>query len=227
MVERLTGSGTSPIQARPAYAAMTAGPIVLATPPTPPPAAPVDVPSKTAEAPPPQKPATPPKTARKVPTPPRPTVMVKTEVRPTTVARPVVTAMTAPPPASMAPPPPETPVRAIEPVPEPLPKSQVFEISQVDVRPEVASRTEPSYPASARERGVEDVVVVRVLVSANGRAADTQLLRRSRHDAAFDSAALTAVRQWTFTPARKRDRVVSCWMNVGVPFRMPRAEGSQ
>ncbi len=236
MVERLMGGASSPIQARPAYAAMTAGPVVLATPP---PSAPVDVPSRTVEAPPPPspaappkpatpaKPAPPPKTARKATTPPRPTSPVKTEVRPNTVAPPVVTAMTAPPPASMAPPPPETPVRAVEPVPEPLPKSQVFEVSQVDVRPEVANRTEPSYPASARERGVEDVVVVRVLVSASGRAADTQLLRRSRRDAAFDSAALNAVRQWTFTPARKRDRVVSCWMNVGVPFRMPRAEGSQ
>ena len=242
MAGRMSAGDPSPIQATPVYAsAMTASPFaaVMAPPPaaqppraeapaaTPAPAPPVlqapTVSKVTATA----KTTTTEKTARKTPPPSRTPAPVKNEVRTASIAPPVA-AMTAPPAAKMATPPADAaPPREADPVPEPLPKSQTFEVSQVDIRPEVASRTEPSYPAGARERGLEDVVVVRVLVSPSGRAADTQILRRSKLDAAFDSAALSAVRQWTFTPARKRDRVVSCWMSVGIPFRMARAEGSQ
>jgi TonB family protein len=98
----------------------------------------------------------------------------------------------------------------------------VFDTSEVDVRPEVTRRVEPSYPEVARERGLEDIVVVRVLVSSTGRPFDARMLRRSKVDPAFDQAAMAAVKQWTFSPARKRDRTVACWLNVGVPFRMPR-----
>jgi hypothetical protein len=31
-----------------------------------------------------------------------------------------------------------------------------------------------------------------------------------------DDAVVAAVKQWTFTPARKRGEAVSCWFNVGV-----------
>lgn len=94
-----------------------------------------------------------------------------------------------------------------------------FEVTDVDVRPRIEHRVEPRYPEHARERGIEEVIVVRVLVSPAGRPTDMLLLRRSPRDPAFDAAALAAVRQWRFAPARKRERAVSCWFNVGVPFR--------
>lgn len=97
--------------------------------------------------------------------------------------------------------------------------TETFEAAAVDVKPEITRKIEPRYPDAARERGLEDVVIVRVLVSPNGHAADTRLLRRSKVDPSFDDAAVAAVRQWGFSPARKRDRAVACWLNVGVPFR--------
>jgi protein TonB len=97
--------------------------------------------------------------------------------------------------------------------------SEVFELSEVDVRPVIRRRTEPRYPDGAQDPGLEDVVVLRVLVSSTGRPFDAQLLRRSKIDASFDQAAIAAVREWSFTPARKRDRPVASWVNVGVPFR--------
>jgi protein TonB len=113
---------------------------------------------------------------------------------------------------------------ATEPVPAPL---EAFELSDVDVRPEILRRVEAESPILADSREQADVVVVRVLVSPGGRAADARLLRRSKVDAAFDAAALAAVRQWTFSPARRRDRAVACWLNVGVPLRSQRGLGSR
>ncbi|MCX6551557.1 MAG: energy transducer TonB, partial [Acidobacteria bacterium] len=76
--------------------------------------------------------------------------------------------------------------------------------------------------ASASARRVEDVVVLKVLVAPSGRAEDVQVLRGSQKDPAFDAAAMIAVRQWAFTPARKGGQPVASWYNVGVPFQLPR-----
>jgi protein TonB len=96
-----------------------------------------------------------------------------------------------------------------------------FEVSQVDVRPVVRRRVDPGYPEAARAQGRDDVVVVRVLVSDTGAAGDVRLLRQATVHRSLNDAAVAAVRQWTFTPARKRDRAVSCWLNVAVPFKAP------
>jgi protein TonB len=97
-----------------------------------------------------------------------------------------------------------------------------FEIDKVDERPSVRTQVPPAYPADALQRRVEDVVVLRVLVNTAGTAGDVQILRGSKKDVAFDAAAITAVRQWTFTPAKKAGRTVDCWFNVGVPFQLRR-----
>jgi protein TonB len=74
------------------------------------------------------------------------------------------------------------------------------------------------YPESAARRKVQDVVVLKVLVGPNGRPEDIEVLRGSQKDPALDAAAIAALRQWTFTPARKGGQPVPCWFNVGVPF---------
>lgn len=94
-----------------------------------------------------------------------------------------------------------------------------FEPNQVDVRPQVVHSVDPRYPDHLRERGPSDVVIVRVLVTLDGRPSDMRVLRPSRVDPALDRAALAAVTEWRFSPARKRDRPVACWFNVGVAFR--------
>lgn len=94
-----------------------------------------------------------------------------------------------------------------------------LEPSQVDVRPEVQSRVTPRLPGHLVGRSVEDVVVLRVLVLPTGQASDVRVLRASKVDASLDAAAIDAVRQWRFSPARKGGRPVSCWFSVGVPLR--------
>lgn len=76
----------------------------------------------------------------------------------------------------------------------------------------------PVLPVPLRER-VDEVLIVKVLVSPAGRASDVMLLRGSRIDPRVDAAAVAAVRQWTFAPALRGGEPVSCWFSLGVPVR--------
>jgi len=58
----------------------------------------------------------------------------------------------------------------------------------------------PRYPEVARERDLEGVVRVEADVRADGTVADVRVVRSSGV-AAFDDAAVSAVRSWTFAPA--------------------------
>lgn len=102
-----------------------------------------------------------------------------------------------------------------------------FEAAQVDVRPRVESQVPAAVPERLRNRRLQDVVVLRVRVSASGRPADVQVLKKSGVDSALDGAAVTAVRQWRFSPATRRGEAVNCWMNVGVPFRGDEPDGTR
>jgi len=113
----------------------------------------------------------------------------------------------------------ETP--APRPVVEPPapPQGPFFEPTDVTESPRVATRVELQLPEAFRNRPINDVVVVRLLVSNNGRPSRVSLLRRSRAGQPLDDAVIAAVNKWTFSPARKKGQAVSCWLNVGVPIR--------
>ena len=98
------------------------------------------------------------------------------------------------------------------------PVGRLFEPSEVDEAPRIATRVEPQVSADLATRP-GDVVVVRILVSHTGHPFRVNLLRRSRFGAEVDEAVLAAVRRWTFSPARKRGEMVSCWYNFGVPLK--------
>ncbi|HWR38738.1 MAG TPA: energy transducer TonB [Patescibacteria group bacterium] len=87
--------------------------------------------------------------------------------------------------------------------------------------PRLLDKTEPSYPAEARNQGIEGTVGVRIDIGENGRPNDCQVVRSSGH-ASLDNAALTAVRQWRFAPARDQDSgsSVRCYSTVTVVFNL-------
>ena len=128
----------------------------------------------------------------------------------------------APAPVAAAPAPevaPPVPVAAPEPKPEPpaAPVGQFFETRDVNEAPKIATKVEPQVPDDLRDRPLNEIVIVRVLVTQTGHAHMVNLLRRSKAGPSLDNAIVAAVKQWTFVPARKRGEAVSCWYHVGVP----------
>lgn len=79
----------------------------------------------------------------------------------------------------------------------------------------------PRYPLSARRRGVQGIVIVRAEVSTQGRCLRAEISRSSGHPR-LDHAALTAISQWRFIPARRGGHAVQSWVTIPVRFRLYR-----
>ena len=143
--------------------------------------------------------------------------------RPTRTSRQANASVT---PASVPLTPPAAVVAEVLPAPEPVapppapepaaPIGPFFQVNQVNQPPQVVSRVEPDLPTDV-QGAVNDVVIVKVLVSQAGEPAIVNLVRRSRSGPALDDAVVAAVKRWTFAPAKKRGEPVSCWFHVGVP----------
>jgi len=77
----------------------------------------------------------------------------------------------------------------------------------------------PEYPSLAQRRGWEGTVLLRVHVLASGRPSEIQVQTSSGRDA-LDKAALEAVRQWSFVPAKRGDEPQDGWVSVPIDFKL-------
>ncbi|WP_395399353.1 energy transducer TonB [Pseudoduganella sp. UC29_106] len=77
----------------------------------------------------------------------------------------------------------------------------------------------PNYPAAAQKRGLEGQVVLKVHVLPSGHPDNVTVARSSGH-AILDDAALKAVAQWTFDPARRGQTAVDGWVQVPLNFKI-------
>ena len=93
----------------------------------------------------------------------------------------------------------------------------------VQATPDDALNPPPLYPRSARERGWEGAVTVRVMVQADGRVAEAALEQSSGH-APLDRSALRTVRGWKFHPARRGSLPVQSEVLIPVIFRLRDAQ---
>ena len=91
------------------------------------------------------------------------------------------------------------------------------------VRPELKNRDvvlaalERNYPESLKARGIEGTVDVWIYVDTNGRVTNARINGSSGIDE-LDQAALAAVREFEFTPARNGETAVPVWISVPIPF---------
>jgi protein TonB len=141
----------------------------------------------------------------------------KVEPRPNPIEpAPVLTAPAEAPAPYVAPPPPPTP-----PAPEPIapPAPVALPVVPPDFNASYLRNPPPAYPYSARRMGQQGKVVLRVLVNTAGLP-DKVELRTGSGTAALDDAALDAVRNWRFVPARQGDTPVAAWVLVPIVFSL-------
>ncbi|MES2961399.1 MAG: energy transducer TonB [Pseudomonadota bacterium] len=77
----------------------------------------------------------------------------------------------------------------------------------------------PSYPQAAKRKGIQGKVMVNVTVKPDGTPAAVQVCHSSGSNI-LDDAALEAVRQWKFIPARRGGEFVQANVVVPVDFKM-------
>jgi TonB family protein len=85
----------------------------------------------------------------------------------------------------------------------------------------VLTRTEAVYPSEERASKRELVVVLVVTVGVGGQVQDAEVEPGGSGGEAFDTAALRAVREWTFSPARRGGQPVAARLRVPFHFSPP------
>jgi protein TonB len=77
----------------------------------------------------------------------------------------------------------------------------------------------PVYPTYARHKGIQGKVLIEVVVKADGSAQKLEIARSSGHES-LDLAALEAVKQWRFIPAKRGNKAVEANVVVPVEFKI-------
>ena len=77
----------------------------------------------------------------------------------------------------------------------------------------------PAYPSVSRRLGEEGKVMLRVFVEPNGTPSQVKIHQPSGFPR-LDAAALDAVRQWRFVPARQGTDRIGAWVLVPVAFNL-------
>lgn len=114
-----------------------------------------------------------------------------------------------------APAPDTTPTPATAPTEAPAPP--LVSAARFDVA--YLNNPAPAYPALSRRLSEEGRVLLRVFVTADGRAQEVRLEGSSGY-ARLDSAAQDAVARWRFVPARRGDDTVATWVLVPISFSL-------
>jgi protein TonB len=84
--------------------------------------------------------------------------------------------------------------------------------------PEVILRVEPIYPEWARQAGIHGTVVLEVRVDPNGRMGNFRIAQGVK---GLNDAAVEAMRQWRFRPARDQGKPVTSWLRFSLEFPPP------
>ncbi len=90
--------------------------------------------------------------------------------------------------------------------------------------PRILRKIDPVYPEQGRLEGWEGCVKVRFQVLTTGRT-DSIQIESSSGFALLDEAAIDAVEQWQFIPAKNQatNQPVACWTSVTLAFKLNNA----
>ena len=81
----------------------------------------------------------------------------------------------------------------------------------------LASNALPTYPQSAKAEGKTGMVILKVVVRADGTVAEVTVMRGEEP---FTSAAIAAVKQWKYEPARVQGQAITVYHVVKIPFKL-------
>ena len=115
------------------------------------------------------------------------------------------------------------PVQPPQPTPKPVEQPQEPALAAPVVPPRFdaayLNNPAPSYPALSRRNGEAGKVLLRVHVSSDGKPQQIDLQRSSGYSR-LDDAAIAAVRQWRFIPAKRGDESLTEWVLVPLVFKL-------
>lgn len=82
-----------------------------------------------------------------------------------------------------------------------------------------ANNPKPPYPAASRRMGEEGMVILAVHILATGNVNEIRLKKSSGYPR-LDSAAIAAVKQWRYLPARQGNTPIPFWHTQAIRFSL-------
>jgi periplasmic protein TonB len=99
--------------------------------------------------------------------------------------------------------------------------SKGFLPKEVDTRAELTAKPDPKYTEQARAAGVQGLVTLKVLLSANGKIDRLRVVRRLPYG--LTESSIRAACEIKFKPAIKGNQPVAQWLNVEYVFRLAKS----
>lgn len=99
------------------------------------------------------------------------------------------------------------------------PVAKVAHIQGMDKAPAVLTQVAPVYPTQLRERGIQGVVTVEMLIDSTGRVIEANAVRATTPE--FAARAVDAAKGWTFQPAEANGKKITSRVMVPFEFTMP------
>lgn len=101
---------------------------------------------------------------------------------------------------------------------EALKEVAIFDIADLDERPQAVARVSPKYPTELLRAGIEGSVVLLFVLDEKGKVEDVRVESSTRSE--FERPALSAVRRWRFKPGTRNGRPVRSYVRQQLAFRL-------
>ena len=98
---------------------------------------------------------------------------------------------------------------------------KAYQTKEVDTRAEILVRPEPKYTPEARQVGVQGVVILKLLLAADGHLDRIRVVRRLPYG--LTESAIHAACGIKFNPALKDGQKVSEWFNMEYGFSLAKS----
>lgn len=96
----------------------------------------------------------------------------------------------------------------------------IFNLADLDRRPEIVLQPELNYPADLKRAGIEAMLIVEFIVDETGATRDPKVIEASMPG--FEIAACNGILRWRFRPGMKSGGKVSSRMRVPIEFKVER-----
>ena len=94
-----------------------------------------------------------------------------------------------------------------------------YDLSEVDQLPQLLRYIEPDYPEEAITKGIEGVVILKILIDREGKVAMVKILNNGGFHQ-FGRAASRVVKRWRFEAAKIMNMPVAVWCIQNIRFEL-------
>ena len=92
----------------------------------------------------------------------------------------------------------------------------IFDLGDLDIKPQPKKQASPQYPSAARRRGQQGFAIAEFIIDTRGKVTDVTITQSS--DPVFNRPTIQAIRSWEFAPGEKDGRKVKTRTRVKIPY---------